>query len=192
MAQIAIDKAHICAYYAQMISNTITVADIASVTGFSRHKLKGLFRELPGFCDPAEQARVARQYSRHELIVLAVCCKLDERYGLKRSVIGGLVKGLQDALSGPRTVANNAFLFVNVPSFEVEYLEKPRPLAEGLIFPLSEIFRRVDSHLEYGRSGPLNLGPVAVPTTPRAAKATKVTSSVSSVAQKKKVGGGRR
>jgi hypothetical protein len=168
-----------------MISKTITVGDIASVTGYSRHKLKGLFRELPGFCDPAEQARVAREYSRHDLVVLAVCCELDERYGLKRSVIGGLLTGLQNALSGPRTVANNAFLFVNAPVFEVEYLEKPKPFAEGLIVPLYEIFRRVDSHLEYGKSGPLNLGPVAIPAMPGAAKAHKVTSSVQSVAKKK-------
>jgi hypothetical protein len=175
-----------------MISWTITVADIATITGFSRHKLKGLFRELPGFDAPAEQARVARQYSRHDLIVLAVCCELDERYGLKRPVIGQLVSSLQKALTGPRAAAHNAYLIVNVPALTAQYLEKVSAFPEGLILPLGEIFKRVDAHLAYGRSGPLDLGPVSVPTSAKTGKVSKAISSVSSLGQKKKVSGAKR
>lgn len=174
-----------------MISRTITRADIASVTGFSRDKLKGLFRELPGFNEPAEQARVAREYSRHDLIVLAVCCYLDERFGLKRAVIGQLISGIQQALLGPRTVASQAHLVINVPALTVQYIEKVGPISEGLVFPLRDIFKRVDEHIEYGKSAPLELPPVAMPAaTIKASRASK--SSPIMHLGPKKVSGARR
>lgn len=157
-----------------MISRTITRADIAAVTGFSRDKLKGLFRELPGFNGPAEQARVAREYSRHDLIVLAVCCYLDESFGLKRSVIGQLLGGIQQVLLGPRTVAPNAHLVINIPALSVQYLERVGSISEGLVLPLRDIFKRVDDHIEYGKSEPLNLPPVAMQTAaPKVGKTSK-------------------
>lgn len=175
-----------------MISRTITVADVACVTGFSRHKLKGLFRELPGYGAPATQARVAREYSPHDLIVLSVCCLLDERYGLKRAVIGQLVSGIQSALLGPRVVAQNAHLIVNIPTLSVRYVEKATALAEGLIFPMGDVFQRIDAHLQYGESEPLNLPPMAIPTLSKDRKPLKAASTASGREQRKSASGAER
>jgi hypothetical protein len=172
-----------------MISRTITAADVSFVTGFSRHKLKGLLRELPGFNEPASQARVAKEYSRHDLIVLAVCCQLDEHYGLKRAVIAKLVMSLQQSLLGPRTASTNAYLIVDIPNSSVQYVTKASVLSQGLIFPLSEIFKQVDSYLEHGTSMPLDLAPVVIPTSSKTKGVVKP-SSVFPIGDNKKRSGG--
>ena len=180
-----------------MISRHITIGDIALVTGFSRHKLKGLFRELPGYNEPAEQARIARRYSRQDLALLAICCELDDRYGMKRAVIGQLVGEIWNALAKPRIVAVNAHLVINVPAVTARYVEKPEVASEGMLIPLKDILKRIDAHLamdpfyEQGRQVPLNLGPMSVRSKPNKSVKPIHISSVQVISHRKKAVGGK-
>lgn len=149
-----------------MISWRITVADVAQVTGFSRHKLRGLLRELPTFEKRREKARVAREYSRQDVVILAVCCELEERYCLKREAIATLIEKLRQTLSVPRTVATDARLVIRLTPPEVQYVDGVVPVADGIVVPLQPIFQRIDGHLEpdslrtVGDQRSLDLGPV--------------------------------
>lgn len=151
-----------------MISRRITVADVSCLTGFSRHKLRGLLRELPSFDERAERARVAREYSPQDLAVLTVCCELESRYGLRRDAIGTLVEELRKAISGPRSVSSNARLIISVSPLSVKYVDDAENVAEGIALPLGGIFRRIDNHLtidsksEWGGQRNLDLDPVIV------------------------------
>lgn len=180
-----------------MISRNITVGDISLVTGFSRHKLKGLFRELPGYNEPAEQARIARHYSRQDLALLAICCELDDRYGLKRVVIGQLVGEIRNALARPRVVAVNAHLVIDVPASTARYVEKPEIVSEGMLIPLRDILKRIDAHLamdpfyEQGHQASLNLGPVSVRSKPNKSVKPIQISSVQATSHRKKAVGGK-
>ncbi len=192
MAQIRVDLAQLRIYYARMISGTITIGDVVTVTGFSRHKLKSLFRELPGYGEPVKQARVARQYSRHDLVVLAVCCELDEKYGLKRPVIGMLIGALRNALIGPKTVAQNAYLIINVPTATVQYAERLEDIPEGLLLPLKGIFERIDSHLDQSKQEPLYFGPVSLGPKQSQSSNPSRSNSIHAISLRKKSAGAKR
>ncbi|WP_374710347.1 MerR family transcriptional regulator [Paraburkholderia terricola] len=151
-----------------MISKRITVADVSTVTGLTRHQLRGLLQELPGFDERAERARVAREYSPQDLVVLAVCCELQTRCGLRRDAIASLVDDLRKILRGPRSVVSHARLVITVQPPSVEYLDAPSLIGEGLVLPLEPIFERVDDYLstdlryDWGGQRSLDLGPVAL------------------------------
>ena len=166
-----------------MISKRITAADLVSVTGYTRHKLRALMKELPGYAEHPGPERVAREYTRHDLLVVAICCALETRCGLRRDVIAGLVADIRRAVAAPRAIAVSAWLIVRVDPlgavFRAEYAGAPSVIHEGIALPLEDIIRRVDMHLGFGQetaSGGqfyLDLGPVAVHDSTRARRAAK-------------------
>ena len=95
-----------------MISSSITFADLTRVTGFDRHTLRNLLRSVPGYGEKARRARVAHEYTKQDMAVIAVCCALDEM-GLRREAIGAWAEEIRAALSGPRTIAIQALLVLN-------------------------------------------------------------------------------
>ena len=151
-----------------MISRRITSADLVEVTGFSRHKLRSLLKDLPGYSDKGGPERIAREYSRHDLTVIAVCCELEERCGLRRDLIGQLVPEIRKALGGPRSVATDARLVVILGPPSAQYIDGPLDLLHGTVLPLKDIFHRVDAHLlgdqavEPDGQRILDLGPVPI------------------------------
>ena len=150
-----------------MLSSRITAADLAHVAGLSRHQLRSFMRELPGFSDPAECARIAREYTAQDLTVLVVCWELASRYGMKREVVGQLVHDIRRACTGPKTLADGARLLISVSEGSVTYLEKAERVEAGLVVPLDDLFQRIDQYLAQGPTPGgaqrmLNLGPVAV------------------------------
>jgi hypothetical protein len=153
-----------------MISRRITSADLVEVTGFSRHKLRSLLKDLPGYSDRDGLARIAREYTRHDLTVIAVCCELEERCGLRRDLISQLVPEIRKALAGPRSVAIDARLIVIPGPPSAQYVDGPFDGLQGTVLPLKDIFRRIDAHLlgdqavEPDGQRTLDLGPVPIAT----------------------------
>jgi len=151
-----------------MISRRITSADLVEVTGFSRHRLRSLMKDLPGYSDKQGAARVAREYSRQDLAVIAVCCELEDRYGLRRDAIAQLVSEVRRVLGVPRSVATDALLIVipNPPS--AQYVDGSSDVREGTVLPLKDILNKVDAYLlgdqlvEADGQRNLDLGPVSV------------------------------
>lgn len=158
-----------------MPARAMTSSDLSEVTGYTRHQLRGLLNELPGYQAKAERARVARVYTKHDLAVIAVCCELEQRYGLRRDAIAALGQQLARALVGPRAAAREPHLIMTVAPPLVQYVEQvPVGVREGLIVPLSEIFARLDRYLSADfvpgvpEQRALDLGPLPVPPLRRA------------------------
>lgn len=151
-----------------MISKRITAADLASVTGFSRHKLRAFMKELPGYSGLSGQERIAREYTRQDLLVIAISCALETRCGLRRDVIAALVADIHRAVAGPRTIAVGAALIVQAEPPQATYASAFTAIREGTVLALDDIFGRVDMHLSGGREIALggqfylDLGPVPV------------------------------
>jgi hypothetical protein len=161
-----------------MISKRITAADLAGVTGYTRHKLRAFMKELPGF-EHAGPERVAREYARHDMLIVAICCALETRCGLRRDTIAALATDIRRAVTGPRPVAARAWLFVRFEPLRAECVSAPAAIHEGVMLPLESIFRRVDAYLGSGQetaSGGqfyLDLGPVPVYGSARGRLSTK-------------------
>lgn len=149
-----------------MLSNQITVADVAKLANVTRHKVRSMTRDLPGFNDRAGLERIATQYNEHDLAVLAACFELEERYGIRRETLGALVAGIRKAFSGPKPLASGAFLLIVPHANTVKYLDKWTRFDEGLLFPLDALVQRIDAYLgrrhPSGAQGQLHLGPVVV------------------------------
>lgn len=177
-AQIKVEATQGSAYDSHMISSSITVADICEITGFTRHKLRGLLRELPEFGGGTEKARVAREYSAAELLVIAICCELEESFGLRRKVIGSLSDDILHCLSRPRELHKAACLHIQIQPQSVSYFSDlgDAKAAAGLTVPLANIFERIDSYIKlHSLSSPdqqrfLNFGPIEAPSVAPANK----------------------
>lgn len=144
----------------------ITAIDISKVTGYSRNQVRGLLDELPIYSDQKTEPRVAREFSRSDLIVLAVVHLLEARIGIRRKAVATIVEPLRQALSGPKKINRNARLLIFIDPPAVSYLAtNSSPSQDGILISLGPIFERVDEHLNFGlpyaaNDGPeLNFGP---------------------------------
>lgn len=136
-----------------MISRRITSADIVAVTGLTRHQLRGLLSELPGFDTRVKQARVACEYSVQDLTVLAICCRLQARFGLKREIVALLVEDLRSLVRGPRPAVEDLRLLITVIPRSIEYVTSPCCISEGIVLSLTDIFECIERYLEIGPGG---------------------------------------
>lgn len=141
--------------------------NLAEACGYSKDKLRGLLDELPQFANIETKARVAKEYSRHDLLVIATCCRLEARYGLRRSTVAELSVELANALRGPRPVSSKAKLVISFEPLDVVYAEESGEMADGLVVALEPVFQQVDDYLLPDRSTAwpqqeLALGPSAL------------------------------
>jgi hypothetical protein len=145
----------------------LTAADVCAVTGYNRDQLRGLLKELPEW-SAAPGERMARAYSAHDLIVLSVVHVLDAVVGMRRKMIAAAFSQLQEALSGPKSIAANARLIITFAPLRVDYSDGKITVAEGLIVSLQPIFGRIDQYLGAVKVQPassqanLRLGPTLV------------------------------
>lgn len=146
----------------------ITISDVCAVTGMTRFQLRNLLAALPGFDGKRRGTGSANTYSRQDLAVLAVCAELNQRFGLRREVIGGLSDSIRVAFSGPKSLADGAYLHVAPWTGEAAYCTTEPKVAEGLTVAIDPIVERIDRHLSFDEQPTLNLGPVAVGSTRRA------------------------
>lgn len=159
-----------------MISFQITFADLAAVGRIDRHRLRNLLKNLPEFSKRPASERVAREYTRHDLIVIAVLCEL-ERMGLRKDSIAQWVSSIQQALSGPRAIVAPQ-LFLSSESFEALLVDEHRQLGAGVIVDLDKILSFVNSHcvgLDGGseQQRELEFGPTGVGRSKSAATQAK-------------------
>lgn len=144
----------------------ITAVDIGEVTGYSRNQVRGLLDELAMYSEQETSPRVAREFTRLDLIVLAVIHLLEARVGIRRKTVSAIVGPLRKALAGPKTINRDARLLISTDPATVNYVAIGGTAAQdGILISLGPIFERVDKHLNYGlpyavNNGPeLNIGP---------------------------------
>jgi len=127
-----------------MLSRRITSADLAAVGQVDRHRLRNLLKNIPEFAARPASERVAVEYTRHDLTVVAVLCEL-ERMGLRKDAIARWVSPIQQALRGPRSIAVPQLLLTFDPP-EAALSEDHGSLIAGVVVDLDKILRLVDSH----------------------------------------------
>jgi hypothetical protein len=129
-----------------MKTRKLTASDVCEVTGYNRDQLKALLKELPDW-SAAPSARIAREFSPHDLIVLGVVHALDSRVGIRRKLIAPMLAKLQQVLLGPREVDRSARLIISFDPTHVEYVSEKTSIREGVLISLEPIFDRVDRYL---------------------------------------------
>ena len=152
-------------YTRLMLSRRITSADLAAVGQVDRHRLRNLLKDLPEFSTRPANERIASEYTHHDLTVVAVLCELD-RMGLRKEAIATWVSPIQQALSGPRSVAAPQLLLAFQPP-AASLVDGRSSLCPGVLVDLEKILRLVDDHcagVEGRRESQreLEFGPVSV------------------------------
>ena len=147
-----------------MKTRKITVGDIQAVTEYSRDQLRGLLDQIdPVFGVAPIESGATRVFSAHEFLVIVLCCELETMYGLKRRTVSSFAAEIAKALARPRPVGHDPKLILGFDPKKVQYFDGTAIIAQGLVFPLADIFRRVDDYLLPHRhnsyQGDLNLGP---------------------------------
>lgn len=127
-----------------MLSHRITFADLAAVGRVDRHRLRNLLKDLPEFARRPANERIASEYTRHDLTVVAVLCEL-ERMGLRKEAIAKWVSPIQQALFGPRSMAIPQLHLTFDPS-EASLVDEHCRLSAGVIIDLDKVLSLVDSH----------------------------------------------
>lgn len=146
----------------------ITAADICEVTGYSRYQLRGLLAELPVYSRQQTVARVAREYTKADMGILAVVHELEARFGVRRESIRSISEVLRQTLVGPKAVNRDARLLISFDPVAVHYLTNELPEKDGILVSLGPIFQRVDDYFGADAAHPstpqaeLNLGPSLV------------------------------
>lgn len=125
----------------------ITISDLCELTGYSRDQMRGLLAELPRFTRRRTEARVARVYSNHDVMLVALLCRLETAYGLKRSVVSALSEPIATAVTAPREVSKQACLILRIHDLACEYVDGPPSINDGLVVALAPIFLAIDSYL---------------------------------------------
>jgi len=127
-----------------MLSHRITSADLVAVGQVDRHRLRNLLKDLPEFAARSAKERVASEYTRHDLTVVAILCEL-ERMGLRKEAIAKWVSPIQQALQRPYSVAASQLLLsVDPPAATLG--DDCGRLRAGVVVDFDKILRRVDRH----------------------------------------------
>lgn len=161
------------AYKIRRMARKLTAADVREVSGYSRNELRAVLDELPHYRKRGGQARVAREFTRHDLIVLSVIYVLETQYGIRRSAIAQIFMPLRTALSGPKRLNREARLLISIVPPVVSYVETTTKCLEGILVSLEVVFDRVDgylgSHLDgvTDLQGDLKLGPAVISSRKR-------------------------
>jgi hypothetical protein len=144
------------------MGRAITITDLSQVTGYSRHQLRGLLDELPMYKIRSEGARIAKNYSAHDMVLIALCCRLETQHGLKRQSIVAIASEIAQALSRPNRIVKSAKLLLTYNPIQVEYCEQTIEVGDdALVIALEPIFAIVNEHLMPGhrpKQYELNLG----------------------------------
>lgn len=127
-----------------MISSRITFADLAAVGRVDRHRLRNLLKNLPEFAGRPAHERVASEYTRHDLIVVAILCEL-ERMGFRKDAIAEWVSPIQLALLGPRAMVTPQ-LFLTIAPNEASLVDEYSRLGAGIIVDLDKILNLVNGY----------------------------------------------
>ncbi len=128
----------------------IRVTDVCEVTEYSRHQLRGLLDDLPIYSRKKMAPRVAREFTRADLIMLSVVHVLETRYCVRREAMVSISDLLRKTLVGPKMVNRDARLLIAFDPPTIDYLTSAAVAQDGVLMSLRPIFQRVDEYLGHG------------------------------------------
>lgn len=159
-----------------MASIQLTISDLSTVVGYTRFQMRGLLDDV--FPQPVrtKKGRSQRTFSPQELLLVAVACELEKKYGVKRNVVALVADALQRTLNGPRSTNRNARLAITFIPPTATYLRDDHAIKEGLVLALGDVFASVDEYLG-GTSSNRDRGQAALPLGPAVMTNRRVTSA---------------
>jgi hypothetical protein len=148
-----------------MASIQLTISDLSTVAGYTRFQMRGLLDDV--FPQPAriKKGRSQRTFSPQELLLVAVACELEKKYGVRRNVVALVADALRQTLNGPRSANRSARLAITFVPPTATYLPDDQAVKEGLILALGDVFASVDEYLGVTSSN-RDRGQVALPLGP--------------------------
>jgi hypothetical protein len=97
--------------------------------------------------------------------VFVVAHEIEQKYGVKRSMLAMAGEHLLQTLNRPRPAnRDSSRLAITFSPPSVTYLEPDARIGEGLVLPLGPLFEKVDGYL--GVSGPNREGTAILPLRP--------------------------
>ena len=135
-----------------MPSIQLKISDLTKVTGYTRFQMRGMLDEVFPVSAHVKDGGSQRTFSPQELLLVAVACEIEKKYGVRRSVLALASESLRKALTGPRASNREARLVVTFEPPTATYLVSDAPVREGLVLELGHLFALVDEYL--GVAGP--------------------------------------
>lgn len=129
------------------MSRRLTVADVCTVTGYSRDELHATLKVLWPYSEVRAAPRVAREFTAQDMVVLCVTRALENHAGMRRTAVAKLGQALRASLSGPKVVSKKARLVISIDPLRVEYVDLSITEKEGVVVALGPIFEKVDGYL---------------------------------------------
>ena len=125
---------------------TLKMADACAVSGYTRDQMRAVLRDLPplGVAHGPGRNRV---FSRMELLVIAIICTMEQRYGIRRTAIGPILDELIKIIQSVREQVASSTLVIVTSAESVLLKCQTESVKEGLIIPLAPIVRRMDIYL---------------------------------------------
>ncbi len=130
------------------MARLVTAADLIALTGYNRNQLRALLLELPRFAQGKSEPRQPTVYTRHEVLIIVICCCLESRYGMRRSAVAALCDSIAECTAVPRPVARKARLIIDLDPPRASFVDKiSDDITEGIVLALGPIFMAVDAYL---------------------------------------------
>jgi hypothetical protein len=130
-----------------MRSIELKIKDLAKVTGYTRFQVDGLLRLVFSSARIGKSLGAQRTFSPPDLLLVAVVCEIERKYGIDRKKLAQVAPALCRELTGPRPANRDARLLLTFLPSAATYLEPEAPVAEGLVLPLGALFAKVDQYL---------------------------------------------
>lgn len=146
----------------------LKISDLAAVTEYTRFQVDGLLKQV--FANSlGKKAGSQRSFSPQDLLVAAIACEIEQKYGVGRKTLALASEALRRTLTAAREANWHARLLVTFSPPTATYLHPDAPVEEGLVVRLDVVFARIDEYLGVSRSNsesmqgtlPLNPGIVS-------------------------------
>jgi hypothetical protein len=121
--------------------------DLTQVTGYTRFQLDGFLEQVFTDVGIGNRSRVQRTFTPQDLLLVAVMCEVEHRYGIDRKKLAKVAHALRKTLAVPRPANRNARLLLSFEPPAAQYLDSDALVAEGIVLPLGSIFAEVDEYL---------------------------------------------
>jgi hypothetical protein len=131
----------------------LKISDFARVADITRFQVDGLLKDV--FSNrPLGKKRSGshRIFTPQDLLVFVVAREIEQKYGVKRSVLALVGEQLRQVLTGPRPASRESRLSITFVPPSATYLDPGAPTEEGVVVRLGPLFAKVDEYL--GVSGP--------------------------------------
>ncbi len=121
---------------------TYTRKDVCTALCVDDHRVRQWMNHAP-FAERPATPRSPRRFDLQDLVLLALACDLEERYGLKGRVFGRVLPALDAYLRRPRSPKPDERIVLSVESWQVEDILPSSPLVAGFIIDVAKARERI-------------------------------------------------